>query len=74
MVRRRQNDRMVQVGGDLKDHGAPAPCHGLTAPHQLRLLRAPSMALCTCRDGDPQLWAAVSLPQHPLSTEFLPNI
>jgi len=65
---------MAQVGRDLKAHPAPTPCHGLAAPHQLRLPRAPSMVLSTSRDGHPQLWAAVPLPHCALSVEFLPNV
>ena len=41
----------------------PKPCHGLVAPLQLRLPRAPShLALSACRDGAPQLlWTDCSL-------------
>jgi len=39
------------VGRDLKVHPVPTPCHGLAAPYQVRLLRAPSnLALGICRD------------------------
>jgi len=67
---------MPWVGGDLKAHPVPTPCHGLDAHHQTRLLRAPSnLTLSTSRDGAPTaLWAAVPVPHHPLSKEFLPNI
>jgi len=49
---------MSQVGGDLKDHPIPAPCHG--HPHQLRLPKIPSsLALSTSGMEHPQLlWAA----------------
>ena len=50
--------RMAKVGGDLKNHPAPdhppalPPCHGLVAPHQIRLPRAPShLNLNISRDG-----------------------
>jgi len=47
---------MVWVGRDLKAHAAPTPAIGRTAPHQLRLHRAPSdLALSTSRYGVPQL-------------------
>jgi len=55
----------VLVGRDLKDHLLPTlPATGTAAPHQLRLLRAPSiLALSTSRDGAPQLpWAASASP------------
>ena len=47
---------------------SPSSCHGLAAPYQLRLPRAPShLALGTSRDGAPTaLWAAVPGPHHPL--------
>ena len=46
------NHRMDWVGRELKAHPVPTPCHGLAAPHQLRLPRAPSNpALGTSRDG-----------------------
>jgi len=45
---------MVWAGGDFKDHPAPTSCHGRAAPHQLRLLRAPSnLALNASRDVTP---------------------
>jgi len=52
------------------------PAAGRAAPHQLRLLRAPSnLALCASRDEAQQvLRAAVSLPQLLSSEKFLPNI
>jgi len=67
---------MDWVGRELKAHPVPTPCHGLAAPHQLRLPRAPSnLALSTSRDGHSQLlWAAVPVPHHPLSKELHPNI
>jgi len=47
---------MVHVGKDLDAHTAPTPAVGRAAPHQLRLLRAPSnVALSASRDGAPQL-------------------
>ena len=45
--------RMPWVERDLKDHQVPTPCCGLVATHQIRLPRAPSMVLGTCRDGTP---------------------
>jgi len=63
------------VGKDLKDHRTkeqhgwvgmlltppqPHSCHGLAAPHLLRLPRTPSIALGTTRDAASiLLWAAV---------------
>jgi len=51
---------MVWVGRDLKDLLFSTPAMGRAAPHQLRLLMAPSnLALSTSRDGASQhLWAA----------------
>ena len=71
-----ENHRMVRVGKDLDDHTAPAPAVGRAAPHQLRLLRAPSnLALSASRDGAPQLLrAAVPAPHRPLRKGFPPNI
>ena len=49
------------VGRDLTDYPVPNPCHGLVAPPQLRLPRAPSSS-----DGAPTaLWAAVPGPHRP---------
>ena len=46
--------RMVSIEGDLANHPVPTPCHGLGAPHQLRLPRIPSnLDLNTSRDGAP---------------------
>jgi len=50
---------MVWAQWNLKDNPVTIPCHGLAAPHQLRLPRAPTMALGTSRDGAPTLlWAS----------------
>jgi len=43
------------VGRDPTAHPAPTPAMGRDTSHQLRLLRAPSMALGTSRDEHPQL-------------------
>jgi len=48
-----RNHRMVWVGMDLKDNPVPAPCQGEGISQQLRLCRAPSVALGTSRDGAP---------------------
>jgi len=43
--------------------------------YQLRLPRAASMALSTCRDGaTTALWTSVPEPHHPPSETFPPNI
>jgi len=45
---------MVWVGRDLKAHPVPTPGHGLAAPSQVRLPRAPSnLALRTSSNGVP---------------------
>ena len=48
-------------------------CHGLTASHGTRLPSTPSnLALSSSRDGaSTALWAAVPVPYHPLSKEFI---
>jgi len=55
--------------GTLKIAHFQPLCHGLAAPHQLRLPRAPSnLALSISKDEAPTaLWAAVSGTHLPLS-------
>jgi len=67
---------MTWIGRELKAHSAPTPVLGRAAPHQLRLLRAPSnLALSASSDGAPQLlWAAGPAPHHSLRKEFSPVI
>jgi len=46
----------LELEGTLKPTQFQLPAVGSVAPHQLRLLRAPSsLALNTSRDGAPQL-------------------
>ena len=43
---------MAWVGRDLRGHIVPTFCHGLVAPHQLRLPRVScNLVLKSCRDG-----------------------
>ena len=62
--------------GTLNIIQSQPPAMGRVTTHQLTLCRAPSNpALSTPRDGAPTaLWAAVPVPQRPLSKKFLPNI
>jgi len=62
--------------GILKMIQFQPPCHGLVAPHHLRLLEVqPSLALGTSRDGAPIAYldrnARISPPSE---KEFHPNL